>query len=146
MPSDTAWCLASARHLLYRGVHVSLGHLVSHLDNSDAFAMTRPPRDEAPGAIHHAVPQGSSRRRIVEDDRDRTAYLNRFDRVGRDLGWIVHASSLMDTHHHAVVETAEPNLGEGMRRVQGGHARWLNARHGGGPCVPSAVLVQTSTR
>ena len=93
--------------------------------------MTRPPRDEAPGAIHHVVPQGSRRRRIVEDDRDRAAYLNRFERVGRELGWIVYGSSLMDTHHHAVVETPEPNLGEGMRRVQGGHARWLNARHGG---------------
>jgi putative transposase len=93
--------------------------------------MSRPPRDEAPSAIHHAVSQGSRRRRIVEDDRDRTAYLNRFKRVGSELGWIVHASALMDTHHHAVVETPEPNLGDGMRRVQGGHARWLNARHGG---------------
>jgi putative transposase len=37
----------------------------------------------------------------------------------------------MDTHHHAVVETPEPNLGLGMRRVQGAHARWLNSRHGG---------------
>ena len=35
----------------------------------------------------------------------------------------------MDTHHHAVVETAEPNLGLGMGRLQGGHARWFNQRH-----------------
>ncbi|HEY9457696.1 MAG TPA: transposase [Gaiella sp.] len=93
--------------------------------------MTRPPREEAPGAIHHAVPQGNGRRRIVRDDRDRRAYVNRFDRIARDLGWIVIASSLMDTHHHSVVETPEPNLGIGMKRLQGGHARWLNARHGG---------------
>ena len=36
----------------------------------------------------------------------------------------------MDTHHHAVVQTAEPNLGVGMGWLQGGHARWVNARHG----------------
>lgn len=35
----------------------------------------------------------------------------------------------MDTHHHAVVETPAPNLAVGMRRLLGGHARWLNARH-----------------
>jgi putative transposase len=91
----------------------------------------RPSREEAPGAIHHVVPQGNGRRWIVRDDRDRRAYVNRFERVARDLDWIVIASSLMDTHHHAVVETSEPNLGLGMKRLQGGHARWLNARHGG---------------
>jgi len=90
----------------------------------------RPTRDEEAGATHHAVTQGNGRRRIVEDDRDRRAYVNRFDRVGRELGWIVHASCLMDTHHHGVIETPIPNLGVGMRRIQGGHARWLNVRHG----------------
>ena len=38
--------------------------------------------------------------------------------------------SLMDTHHHAVVETAEPNLGHGMQRALGGYAHSFNARHG----------------
>ena len=92
--------------------------------------MTRPPRDEEEGAIHHAVPQGNGRRRIVEDDRDRRAYLARFWRVSRELDWRESAGCLMDTHHHTIVETAEPNLGLGMQRVQGGHSRWLNARHG----------------
>jgi putative transposase len=93
--------------------------------------MARRPREEGHGAIHHVVPQGSARRRIVEDDRDRVAYLNRFERVGRELSWSVVSSCLMDTHHHAIVQTAEPNLGHGMKRLQGGHARWLNLRHGG---------------
>ena len=91
--------------------------------------MTRPPREEAPEAIHHVVAQGNGRRPIVEDDRDRRAYVNRFERIARELDWVVIASSLMDTHHHAVLETPEPNLAVGMRRLQGGHARWLNVRH-----------------
>ncbi len=92
--------------------------------------MPRAPREEAPGAIHHVVPQGNGRRRIVEDDRDRTAYLRRFERVCRELEWTAFASCLMDTHHHAVLETSAANLGVGMKRLQGGHARWFNARHG----------------
>ena len=90
----------------------------------------RRPREEEAGAIHHVVPQGNGRRRIVEDARDRRAYLARVGRVSLELGWFQHASCLMDTHHHAIVETDEPNLGIGMQRIQGGHSRWLNARHG----------------
>jgi REP element-mobilizing transposase RayT len=92
--------------------------------------VSRRHRDEAPGALHHVVPQGNGRRRIVEDDHDRKVFSYRFERVSRELGWTVYASCLMDTHQHAVLETAEPNLGLGMRRLQGGHARWFNARHG----------------
>ena len=42
-------------------------------------------------------------------------------------GGSITASCLLDTHHHAIVETSEPNLGEGLRRILGGHSRWLNA-------------------
>jgi len=92
--------------------------------------MARPPREEFPGAIHHVIPKGNGGRRIVEDDDDRLAYTVRLGGVTRELAWLVHASCLMDTHHHAVVETPEPNLGVGMRRLLGGHSRWLNVRHG----------------
>jgi REP element-mobilizing transposase RayT len=87
-------------------------------------------RGEEPGAIHHVVPQGNGRRRIVEDDRDRNSYTHRFERVARELSWTIYASCLMDTHHHAVVVTDLPNLGVGLKRLQGGHARWFNERHG----------------
>ena len=86
-------------------------------------------RFEAASAIHHAVPKGNGGHEIVLDARDCFAFLARFGEVVRDSGWIVHASCLMSTHHHAVVETPTPNLGEGLRRLQGGHARWFNARH-----------------
>ena len=92
--------------------------------------LTRRIRGEDHGAIHHAVAQGNGRRRIVFDNRDRRSFALRYGRIQRELGWTVHSSCLMDTHHHAVVQTAEPNLGLGMGRLQGGHARWLNARHG----------------
>jgi REP-associated tyrosine transposase len=92
--------------------------------------MARPGREEGAGAIHHVVPKGNGERRIVEDDRDRVEYTRRVARITRELGWLVHANCLMDTHHHAIVETSEPNLGVGMRRLLGAHSRWLNERHG----------------
>jgi putative transposase len=90
----------------------------------------RPPRDEGPGAIHHVVAQGSGRQRIVLDDRDRVSFVTRFAEIQRELGWLTHATCLMDTHFHGVIETPEPNLGLGMQRLQGGHSRWFNRRHG----------------
>ena len=91
--------------------------------------MGRRGRNEEPGAVHHVVPQGNGRNAIVLDDHDRRSYVNRFNRVARSHGWTVHASSLLDTHHHAVVETPTANLGHGMRLVVGGHAAWFNKRH-----------------
>ena len=92
--------------------------------------MPRRTRNEGPGAIHHVVPQGNGRRAIVADDRDRHSYLSRFLGVAADRGWTIHASSLLDTHHHAIVETPHADLSDGMRRILGGHAAWFNARHG----------------
>jgi putative transposase len=91
--------------------------------------MGRRLREEEPGAIHHVVPQGNGRAAIVRDDRDRRAYLERFHDVARDRGWTIHTSCLLDTHHHGIVETPSPDLGQGMRLVVGGHAHWFNKRH-----------------
>jgi REP element-mobilizing transposase RayT len=92
--------------------------------------MPRYPRYECAGAIHHLVTQGTGRGRIVRDDRDRRAYLGRFYREASSREWLVHASSLLDTHHHAVVTTPNPDLGIGVGRIAGGHAAWFNARYG----------------
>jgi REP element-mobilizing transposase RayT len=93
-------------------------------------AMPRSPRYEGAGATHHLVTQGTGRCRIVLDDQDRRAYLGRFLREAAERAWLLHASSLLDTHHHAVVTTPQPDLGVGVGRVVGGYAAWFNARHG----------------
>ena len=91
--------------------------------------MPRRPREEEAGAIHHVVAKGNGRARIVEDDADRTLYLRRFASVADGHGWIAHSDCLMDTHHHAVVETPEPTLARGMQRHLGGYAWLFNRRH-----------------
>jgi putative transposase len=92
--------------------------------------VSRLPRYECSGAIHHVVTQGTGRGHIVRDDHDRRAYLGRLYREAGSRGWLVHASSLLDTHHHAVITTPNPDLGIGVGRIVGGHAAWFNARHG----------------
>jgi putative transposase len=92
--------------------------------------MPRKPRVEAPGAIHHVVARGNAGGRIVGDDDDRRLLLVGLARASERYRWRIHAYCLMDTHLHAVVETPEPTLGAGMRRLLGGYAYEFNRRHG----------------
>jgi len=86
-------------------------------------------RYEGYGAIHHVVPQGMRRSRIVRCDRDRTAYLQAWLDEALARGWVIHAGSLLDTHDHRLVETPGADLGAGMQRVLGGYARRFNQWH-----------------
>lgn len=36
----------------------------------------------------------------------------------------------MTNHYHVLVRTPEPNLSEGMHRLNAAYARWFNRRHG----------------
>ena len=51
------------------------------------------------------------------------------DRVVRRYGWGLHAHCLMTNHFHLLVETPEPNLSEGMHRLNGGYAHYFNDRY-----------------
>lgn len=91
--------------------------------------MPRKPRVEAAGAVHHVVARGNAGGRIVVDNDDRRSLIAGLVHVSERYGWQVHAYCLMDTHLHAVVETLEPTLGSGMRRLLGGYAFEFNRRH-----------------
>jgi len=65
----------------------------------------------------------------VADDDDRSTLIAGLARAAGRCGWRVHAYCLMDTHLHAVVETPEPNLGEGMKHLLSGYAHEFNRRH-----------------
>ena len=91
--------------------------------------MPRKPRDEDFGAIHHVVAQGNGRTQIVSDDFDRKELRRRLTAIACDLDWVIHTDALMDTHHHVIVETAQPNLGRGFQRLLGGYAWVFNRRH-----------------
>jgi REP-associated tyrosine transposase len=90
--------------------------------------MPRPPRNELAGGIFHVTARGNRQAPVFADDLDRTHFLSFLDEIVRRFRWKCFAYCLMTNHVHLVVETPEPNLGEGMCRLNGRHAQLFNKR------------------
>jgi REP element-mobilizing transposase RayT len=67
---------------------------------------------------------------LFVDDVDRGGYLALLGDVVVRQSWRCLSYCLMDNHVHLLIETPEPNLADGMRRLHGGFAQRLNRRHG----------------
>ena len=63
------------------------------------------------------------------DDHDCAMYLHLVGGVSRRMGWTCLAYCLMRNHLHLLLETPEPNLGDGMRRLHGTYAQTFNERY-----------------
>ncbi|TMK65590.1 MAG: transposase, partial [Actinobacteria bacterium] len=92
--------------------------------------MGRPRRYLASGAYYHVTGVGNRGAFVFLEDDDRRVFLHLLRRVARRYAWRVHASCLLGTHYHLILETPEPNLSEGMRDLNGGYARGFNQRWG----------------
>lgn len=92
--------------------------------------MARPLRLEYPGAVYHIAARGERRERIFEDDDDRLEFLAMLAKEVRQQGWIVYAFCLLDDHYQLLLETPEPNLVRGMRRLNGVYTQAFNRRRG----------------
>jgi putative transposase len=92
--------------------------------------MPRRPRAEVAPGLHHVYARGNDRREVFRDDDDRYAYLRLLGRVVPRQRWRCLSYCLIPNHVHLLVETVEPNLGDGMRRLHGEYAQTFNARHG----------------
>ena len=96
--------------------------------------MSRPPRVEFPGALHHVSWRTPERSPLFRDDADREAFLERLGRTAAERAWVVHAYALLGSAVELLVETPFPNLSAGMRALGGRYAQAFNRRHGrGGP-------------
>ena len=74
--------------------------------------------------------RGNNRRLLFLDDVDRLGYLGLLEAVIGRQRWRCLSYCLMDNHVHLLLETPEPNLGDGMRRLHGSFGRDFNRRHG----------------
>jgi putative transposase len=92
--------------------------------------MARPLRLELAGGLYHVTARGDRREAIYEDEDDRQAWLEVLAQVCERHLWRCHAWCQMTNHYHLVVETAEPNLSEGMRQLNGVYTQRYNRRHG----------------
>ncbi|AXA92748.1 transposase [Massilia sp. YMA4] len=91
--------------------------------------MTRPLRLEFPGACYHVTSRGDRREAIYRDDSDRLLWLDGLATVCQRFNFLVHAYCQMGNHYHLVVQTAEGNLSQGMRHLNGTYTQRFNRRH-----------------
>jgi len=92
--------------------------------------MARPLRIEYAGALYHVTSRGDRREDIYHDDKDRLTWLDVFSQVCTRFNWRCHGWCLMDNHYHILIETAEGNLSQGMRQLNGVYTQRSNRRHG----------------
>jgi putative transposase len=92
--------------------------------------MARPLRLEFAGACYHVTARGDRQEPIFEDDEDRLIFLDLLAKEVLQQGWQLYAFCLMGNHYHLLLETPEPNLVQGMRRLNGVYTQAFNRRHG----------------
>jgi REP element-mobilizing transposase RayT len=91
--------------------------------------MARPLRLEFAGACYHVTARGHRQEPIFGDDRDRLVFLDLLAKEVLQQGWKLYAFCLMGNHYHLLIETPEPNLVQGMRRLNGVYTQAFNRRH-----------------
>lgn len=91
--------------------------------------MTRPLRIEFPGALYHVTARGDQLNAIYRDDTDRYIWLEVLGLVCARFHLVVHAYCQMTNHYHLMLETAEGNLAQGMRQLNGIYSQRVNRRH-----------------
>jgi len=91
--------------------------------------MARPPRLQAPGALHHVIARGNERRDVFHDDADREDYLERIARYRERFGFRLYAYCLMPNHVHLAVEQGAASLSAFMQALQSSYTQRFNRRH-----------------
>ena len=91
--------------------------------------MGRVPRIEFEGALYHVMSRGNRQEDIFLNDGDYRLFMDVLDEACARTGWRIHAFVLMRNHYHFLLETPEPNLVDGMRRLQGTYTKRFNVRH-----------------
>lgn len=91
--------------------------------------MARPLRIELAGGLYHITSRGDRREDIYFGEADRLAWLDIFSQVCSRFNWVCHAWCQMTNHYHLVVETAEGNLAQGMRQLNGVYTQTINRSH-----------------
>ena len=92
--------------------------------------MARPLHLEFPGALYHIITAcGNAQQPIFLEDGDRHQFIRLFGREVQQQHWYCYVYCLMGNHDHLVIETSEPNLRRGLRRLHGMYTQWFNRYH-----------------
>lgn len=91
--------------------------------------MPRQARLDSPGTLHHVIIRGIDKRRIVDDEQDRSEFVRRLGMLAAETGTAVYAWALMSNHAHLLVCSGPLGLAKFMRRLLTGYAVHYNLRH-----------------
>ena len=91
--------------------------------------MSRGPRLDAPGVLHHVIARGIERRRIFRDDADRTDFLARLAELAVETETPIYAWTLVPNHFHLLLRSGAAPISTVMRRALSGYVRSFNRRH-----------------
>jgi len=92
--------------------------------------VARPPRILVAGGLYHVVGKATGTDRLFVARNDYDHFLTLLAGVIDRFRWHCRAYCLMGTHYHLMVETPEPNLADGMQRLNGIYGQAFNRRHG----------------
>jgi REP element-mobilizing transposase RayT len=88
--------------------------------------MSRPLRIELAGGLYHVTSRGDRREDVFLNDDDRGAWLDIIGETCKRYNWLSHGWCQMTNHYHVIIETAEANLSQGMRHLNGVYTQWVN--------------------
>ena len=91
--------------------------------------MPRPPRLDAPGALHHVMGRGLERTPIFANAGDREDFLDRLADRCRARALSVYAWALLPNHFHLLARTEGQPLPHSMKRLLTGYVVNFNRRH-----------------
>ena len=91
--------------------------------------MPRRARLDAPGTLHHVIIRGIERRKIADDDKDRSGFVDRMGRLSIDLNTPIYSWSLMTNHAHILLKSGPSGLPDFMRKLLTGYAINYNKRN-----------------
>jgi REP element-mobilizing transposase RayT len=88
--------------------------------------MSRRPRFDAPGRLHHVMNRGIARRTVFETRADARYFLSLLAREVRKGNLRVYAFAILTTHFHLLVASPQGDISGAMRRVLNRYVRFFN--------------------
>jgi putative transposase len=83
-----------------------------------------------PTGYYHLSTRGNFGEQLFRSDGEHELYLGLYARSATQFGWTTLGWALLWNHVHFVVRLSDDGLSEGMRRVNHGFARRMNAAYG----------------
>jgi len=90
--------------------------------------MGRAWRIEYKGALYHILSRGNEKGDIFYDNSDRGRFLDTIAELSDRFAVDIFAYVLMDNHYHLLMETAFPNLGKVLQRLNSAYTTYLSRK------------------